>query len=91
MKPECSINDMEIPDPMCPVTLWSDWSPCSVTCGRGVRIRTRLLLVEPNLLQTCSSRMELYQQHQCSERENCVLDVDTTKGIIINKHYIHSI
>lgn len=25
MQPECSADDIEIPDPNCPVTQWSDW------------------------------------------------------------------
>nr|CAD7409574.1 unnamed protein product [Timema poppensis] len=25
------------------MTEWSDWGPCSVTCGKGTRMRTRLL------------------------------------------------
>ncbi|KAL9692241.1 hypothetical protein quinque_015842 [Culex quinquefasciatus] len=29
-------------NPMCKMTQWSEWGPCSVTCGLGRRMRTRM-------------------------------------------------
>jgi len=46
MRPECKFEEVELPDPNCPTTQWSDWSPCTSTCGRGVTIRTRVVLLE---------------------------------------------
>lgn len=77
MGPPC-LNE-ELPDPMCPVTLWSDWSPCSASCGKGVKLRTRLLLVEPGLQEKCSGRIELFQQRPCTEKVDCTLDMATAK------------
>jgi spondin-1 len=81
MQPECSINDLEIPDPNCPLTAWSDWSPCSVTCGKGVQIRTRLLLVEPQKEAECKGKKELNQQRECSTRQECSFDYETTQVV----------
>lgn len=81
MQPECSITDLEIPDPNCPLTPWSDWSPCSVTCGKGVQIRTRLLLVEPEKEVECKSKKELNQQRQCATRQDCVFDYETARTV----------
>lgn len=81
MEPECGPGQVEIPDPMCPTTEWSDWSPCSASCGKGVRMRTRLLLVDPQLQQKCSSRVELIQQAPCVDTPDCNFDMATAKGI----------
>jgi hypothetical protein len=64
---------------MCPVTDWSDWSPCSASCGKGVKLRTRLLLVAPELQEKCSTRVELVQQRHCVMQEDCTFDMAIAK------------
>jgi len=34
-----------VSDPQCAVAEWSDWSPCSVSCGHGYNIRTRVFML----------------------------------------------
>uniref|UniRef100_A0A182PSA0 Spondin-1 n=1 Tax=Anopheles epiroticus TaxID=199890 RepID=A0A182PSA0_9DIPT len=81
MQPDCSITDMEAPDSLCPVTAWSDWSPCSATCGKGVQIRTRLLLLAPEEQERCQTRIELNQQRPCTEKADCLYDTFTAQEI----------
>ena len=80
MEPPCNGGQLEAGDPMCPATDWSDWSPCSASCGKGVKLRTRLLLVEPSLQEKCSSRVELIQQRPCVDKPDCTFDMATAKS-----------
>lgn len=61
MMPECHT----IP---CMLTPWSDWSECSVTCGRGLRTRQRMLKSDPT---ECSEELE--QTEKCMLPE-CPID-----------------
>ncbi|CAH1173684.1 unnamed protein product [Phaedon cochleariae] len=85
-KEKCSIrtcrpDEIETVDPVCPTTDWSDWSPCSASCGPGIKLRTRLLLVKPQLQQQCSSRVELIQQLPCEEVATCSFDMNIAKVV----------
>ncbi|KAJ9583301.1 hypothetical protein L9F63_022355 [Diploptera punctata] len=89
-QPECGLEEptREIVDPMCPATEWSDWSPCSASCGKGVKLRTRLLLVAPELQQKCSMRVELVQQRHCIVQEDCTIDMAQAKEICMMEQEI---
>lgn len=83
MRPECTFEQVELPDPMCPTTQWSDWSPCSASCGKGVTIRTRLVLLEDEAMkQKCAKRLELHQQKQCVIAQDCSINAELARGNI---------
>lgn len=88
MGPPC--GEGEGLDSMCKTTEWSDWSPCSATCGKGVKIRTRFLLVDPELQMKCAARVEIIQQRPCEDTPNCNLSPEVAKGkpmsMIISKN-----
>ncbi|KYN10487.1 Spondin-1 [Trachymyrmex cornetzi] len=81
MEPPCQAGTEELLDPVCKVTDWSDWSPCSASCGKGVKLRTRLLMVDPSLQAECSSRVELLQQRPCLIQSDCTFDMATAKVV----------
>lgn len=81
MQPECSVTDIEMPDPMCPTTEWSDWSPCSSTCGPGVKIRTRLFIGETSKEMECKQKMAFNEQRNCTNRPDCIFDSEAAQEI----------
>ncbi|XP_014208177.1 spondin-1-like [Copidosoma floridanum] len=71
--------------PVCRATEWSEWSHCSVTCGKGVKTRTRALLVAPDLRLECSRELELVQHRPCLDQADCTFDKATAKAICSEK------
>lgn len=84
MGPPCDPNQVEVPDPMCRTSDWSDWSPCSTTCGKGLRTRTRFLLIDPALHFKCH-HIQLTQQTQCMEKSDCSFDMATAKEVCMEE------
>ncbi|CAG7726149.1 unnamed protein product [Allacma fusca] len=71
--PDCS--DVEQVEPGCETTNWSEWGPCSVTCGKGSRVRTRLFVNSRISHQKCDLEMSQYEtcegiRKDCSEPED---------------------
>lgn len=66
---------------ICSVTQWSEWSPCSVTCGKGIKIRTRLY-ISASAHKKCD--VELIQRTPCmASKQQCSQNANEAKG----KHF----
>lgn len=64
-------GEVERIDAKCSVTNWSEWSPCTEQCGKGVRIRTRIYINPHESKKVCN--VQLIQPMDCYG-ENCQTD-----------------
>uniref|UniRef100_A0A674N8G5 Spondin-1 n=1 Tax=Takifugu rubripes TaxID=31033 RepID=A0A674N8G5_TAKRU len=62
MTPECTVEETFT----CMMSEWISWSPCSVSCGMGMRSRERYIKQFPEDSSLC--------QHQIEETEKCVVN-----------------
>ncbi|CAF2527114.1 unnamed protein product [Rotaria sp. Silwood2] len=64
------ITETDTPSTPCSLTEWSDWTPCSRTCGIGYKTRTRNV----NLTHDCNEE-QLVERQSCMDRRcQCLLD-----------------
>ncbi|XP_078335359.1 spondin-1-like isoform X4 [Crassostrea virginica] len=59
------------PSDLCAITHWSDWSPCSQTCGVGIRERWRNFLQRSNMTSKCG--IHLMEKDLCQADIACHL------------------
>ncbi|CAL1534947.1 unnamed protein product [Lymnaea stagnalis] len=70
-----NLSDEPVVD--CMVTPWSDWSECSVSCGKGFFTKTRMIKVQPqNGGRRCPRK--LTKKKKCRV-QNCPIDCEMTE------------
>lgn len=77
-------DSISVPQDMndnCPMTEWSEWSPCTASCGRGSKIRTRLRVSSEEAVMSGS------QDYINSEGEDPCLHVKTSQEVACDGDY----
>lgn len=71
---EAVCDSPEVVPPGCEVTLWSEWSPCSVSCGKeGEQIRKRMYMSSDSKMLRCD--VNLKSVRKCTpQRSSCDLN-----------------
>jgi len=79
-RPEAETRVLANPD--CAVTSWSDWSPCSVSCGKGLKVRTRLYMVSPQQQTNVDCKVQLMEKALCQgSRTECTFNAEDARYI----------
>lgn len=77
-KDDCEDDDEEFVRPECGVTEWSLWSPCSQSCGSGLKVRTRLYKVGKEQQREEGCNVKLMEKGNCKgEDKMCEADEGT--------------
>lgn len=81
MEPPCHSQQEKVPR-SCSVSEWSEWSPCSTSCGEGQRKRIRHFLGD-NVPKFCHSGVKLYEILKCTNPSKCEVESSEAESVCL--------